>query len=142
MWGRGVINATADRLERAVSGGSRGNESRLPEYEALYVHFIDAKVPQQLAVWLYATTTGAPYNVSGYQDVIGAGLKHDSDRELHRGEWRFRPLHPFAWRTHVDKRWEGFRWLRNVEDLPEDAQSAADEISECILSALRRASAV
>jgi hypothetical protein len=141
-WGRQVINRTADRLEQEIPGSTRGNESRLPDYEAIYVHFPDVRIPQQLAVWLYATRAGAPYNVRGYPDVIAVGLKHDADQELVRGEWKLRPLAPFSWRTHVDDRWEGYRWLRRVGELSADPASAADEIGDRILGTLRRCSAL
>ncbi len=139
-WGREVIDATADRLERVVPGAARGKESHLPDYEAIYVHFPDARIPQRLAVWLYATAASAPYNVRGYPDVIGVGLKHDADEELVRGEWKLRPLAPFTWRTHIDDRWEGYRWLRRAAELSEDPASAADEIAERVLGTLRRSS--
>jgi hypothetical protein len=139
-WGRQVINRTADRLEREIPGSARSKERRLPGYESLYVHFADARIPQRLAVWLYATTAGAPYGVRGYPDAIGVGLKHDSDEELVRGEWKLRPIAPFTWRTHIDDRWEGYRWLRRADELSQDPGVAADEIAERVLGTLRRAS--
>ncbi|MEA2220359.1 MAG: hypothetical protein QOJ35_2985 [Solirubrobacteraceae bacterium] len=137
-----MINGAAELLEQEIAGATRANESRLPGYEAIYVHFHDARIPQQLAVWLYATTAGAPYNVRGYPDVIGVGLKHDADQELVRGEWKLRPLAPFTWRTHVDDRWEGYRWLRRAGELPDDPGPAADELGERVLRTLRRSSAL
>jgi hypothetical protein len=137
-----VINGAADRLEREIPGSTRGNQRRRPDYEAIYVHFSDARIPQQLAVWLYATKSAAPYNVRGYPDVIGVGLKHDADQEFVRGEWKLRPLAPFSWRAHVDDRWEGYRWMRRADELPEDPGSAADEIGERVLGTLRRCSAL
>jgi hypothetical protein len=139
-WGRQVINRTADRLEREIPGCARGKERHLPDYESIYVHFADARIPQRLAVWLYATTAGAPYGVRGYPDAIGVGLKHDSDEELVRGEWKLRPIAPFTWRTHIDDRWEGYRWLRRADELSQDPGAAADEIAERVLGTLRRAS--
>jgi len=141
-WGRNVIDRTADRLEQEIPGAARGTERHLPDYEAIYVHFADARIPQQLALWLYAAPASAPYNVRGYPDVIGVGLKHDADEELERGQWKLRPLAPFTWRTHIDDRWEGYRWLRRADELSEDPALAADEIAERVLGTLRRSSMV
>jgi hypothetical protein len=139
-WGRHVIDGTADRLEREIPHCTRGNERHLPDLEAIYVHFPDARIPQRLALWLYAAPAGAPFSVRGYPDAIGVGLKHDADEELVRGEWKLRPIAPFAWRMHIDDRWEGYRWLRRAAELPEDPAAAADEIAERVLGTLRRAS--
>lgn len=129
-------------LQREIPGARSGKSSRLPNYEAVYVHFQDAHVPQPLAVWLYATREGAAYNVRGGQDVIAVGLKHDSDDELDRRAWKFRRLSLFTWRKHVDERWEGFRWFRSVQELPDDPQEASQELADRVLAALRRAGAV
>jgi hypothetical protein len=103
QWGRTVVNATATVLEAEIPSARRGKPSTLPGYEALYVYFQDTHVPQQLAVWLYATREGAPYNVRGGKDVIAVGLKHDADIELDRRAWKFRRLSLFTWRKHVDE---------------------------------------
>lgn len=141
-WGRLVVNATATLLEGEVPGARRKAESRLKGYEALYVHFRDAKLQQDLAVWLFAACDGAANNVRGYRDAIGVGLKHDADRELNAGAWTFRPLGPFTWKKHIDGRYEGYRWLRDARLLPEDPEVAATEVAAKVMKALRRAEAV
>jgi hypothetical protein len=141
-WGRGVIDASASRLEAQIAGAHRGRESHLSACEAIYLHLRDAHVQQDVAVWLFAAKAGTANNVRGYGDVIGVGLKHDADEELTRGAWKLRPLAPFSWRTHVDDRHEGFRWLRNAAELPEDATAAGEQIAERVLTTLRRARAV
>jgi hypothetical protein len=141
-WGRAVVNATASRLEEAIAGAQRGSESHLDGYEALYVHFRDAKVPQPLAVWIYAAREGSANNVSGYRDAIGIGVKRDADEELNEGAWAFRALSPLRWRRHIDSRYEGYRWLRNADELPRDADQAAADIADRVLATLRRAGAI
>lgn len=141
-WGITVVDAVATLLEAEIPDGRRGNRSSLPDYEAVYVHFRDAKIPQSLAVWLYATREGAAYNVGGRTDVIGIGLKHDANDELDRGAWRFRPLTPFSWSKHIDQRWEGFRWLWNAADPPGDPHQASTEIAERVHGVLRRVDAI
>jgi hypothetical protein len=141
-WGRSVIDAAAALLEAEIPGSRRGRRSSLRDREALYVHFQDAHLPQPLAVWLYATGEGAAYNVRGGKDVIGVGLKHDADDELDRVVWKFRRLGLFTWRTHVDERREGLRWLCDATDLPEDPRGAGAEVAGRVLAALRRAGAI
>jgi hypothetical protein len=139
-WGRQVIDRTADRLLLEIPRCTRGADRHVADFEGVYVHFPDARIPQPLALWLYAAPAGAPYSVRGYPDAIGVGLKHDADEELTRGQWKLRPIAPFAWRTHIDDRWEGYRWLRRAAELPQDPKAAADEITERVLGTLRRAS--
>jgi hypothetical protein len=141
-WGRLVVNATATRLESEIPGAARKAESHLKGYEALYVHFRDAKMPQDLAVWLFAAREGTANNVRGFRDAIGVGIKHDADVELDQGAWSFRPLSPFTWKRHIDGRYEGYRWLRNADALPPDPDAAAAEVVEQVLRTLRRAEAV
>jgi hypothetical protein len=141
-WGRAVIEALAVELEAAIPGARRGAASHRPGYEALTVHFADAHIPQPLALWLFAAEAGAPVNVKGFRDAVGAGLRHDADEELDRGAWKLRPLAPFSWRTHVDARHEGYRWLRNADELPADEAAAARELAERVLGTLRRARAI
>jgi hypothetical protein len=139
-WGRDVIDRTAERLEREIPGAARGAESHRPAYEAIYVHFADARIPQTLALWLFAAKADARCNVRGYPDVIGVGLKHGADEELARGQWKLRPLAPFAWHVHIDERQEGYRWLRRAGELSEDPEAAAREIGDRVLGTLRRSS--
>ena len=137
-----MVDAIADRLETEIPGAWRGWASHLAGYEALYVHFHDAKLPQELAVWLFAVKAGTANNVPRLPDAIGVGLKHDADNELDRASWRLRPLTPLSWRTHVDDRYEGFRWLRDAGDLPHGVDAVADEIASRVLVVLRRAGAL
>lgn len=141
-WGRLVVNEAAVRLEGEIADAHRGAESHLKGYEARYVHFRDAKLPQHLAVWLFAVAEGTANNVRDGHDAIGVGLKHDADGELDQGAWRFRRLGPFTWQTQIDARYAGFRWMRNADTLPPDPAAAADEIAEQVLRTLRRADAV
>jgi len=104
LWGHTVIATVADAVTSAIPGARSGSDSQLPDYRAVYVHFTDARIPQALAVWLYATRAGALYNVRGYGDAIGVALKHDTDDELDRGAWKPRSLSPFSWRTHIGDR--------------------------------------
>ena len=140
--GREIIDATAAQLEAAIPGARRGNRSRLPGYEAVYVHFRDAELPQSLALWLFAAESGTPNSVPGARDSVGVGIKHDADEELDAGAWRFRRLTPFAWREHVDAQFAGFRWLLPADDLDEDPAAAATAIAERVLRTLRGARAV
>lgn len=141
-WGRTVVDAAALLLEADIPGARRGKPSRLRDSETVYVHFQDAHLPQAMTVWLYATRQGAAYNVRNYEDVIGVGLKHETDVELDRAVWKFRRLPLFTWHTHIDDRWEGFRWMCRVGDLPDDPQAASEVIVGRVLAALRRAGAI
>jgi hypothetical protein len=141
-WSRAVIRAAATALESEIPGSRRGKESRLRGQLALYVHFTDARLPQTLAIWLYAAEHGSAYNVRGYGNAIGVGLKYDADEELDRGAWKLRPISPFTWRVHVDERFQGYRWLRPESELPTDPNEAALQIAERVLMTLRRAAAV
>ena len=141
-WSREVIRAAATELETEIPGAHRAKERRLRGHMALYVHFTDARIPQTLAIWLYATESGASSNVPGYGDAIGVGLKYDADEELDRGAWKLRPISPFSWRVHIDERVQGYRWLRDVSDLPTDPSAAGQQIAERVLATLRRAAAV
>ena len=142
QWGRTVVDATAALLEAEIPGARRGKPSSLLDYEAVYVHFQDAHVPQPLAVWVYAAREGAAYNVRGSKDMIAVGFKHDTDDELDRKAWKFRRLSLFTWKKHVDERWEGFRWLCSIRDLSEDPHEASKEVAGRVLAALRRAGAI
>jgi hypothetical protein len=136
------VNEAAGRLEAAITGAARGAESHLDGYEAIYVHFRDARLPQSLAVWLFAAREKSANNVPGFRDAIGVGLKHDADDELNADAWSFRPLTPFAWRRHVDGRYEGFRWLKNADELPPGPEPAGAEVADRVLRTLRRAGAI
>jgi hypothetical protein len=142
QWGRTVVNAAAALLEDEIPCARCGTPSSLHGYEALYVHFHDSHVPQPLAVWLYAASEGTAYNVGSRKDVIAVGLKHDANVELDPGAWKFRDLSLFTWQKHVDERWEGFRWLSSVRDLPNEPQAASQEVARRVLAALRRARAI
>lgn len=137
-----MVDAAASLLEAEIPGARRVRPRKLSDHEAAYVHFQDAHLPQAIAVWLYATCQGTAYNVSGYGDVIGVGLKQDKDVELDRAVWRFRRLSLFSWHTHVDDRREGLRWMCEVGDLPQDPQAAGRQIADRVLAALRRARAI
>lgn len=141
-WGKAVVHATAALLEAEIAGARRGRTRKLGDGEAVYVHFQDVHLPQTMAVWLYAAREGTAYNVRGYGDVIGVGLKHDSDEELDRAVWKLRRLTLFTWQHHVDDRYEGLRWMRRAGDLPNDVAAASEEIVGRVLAALRRAGAV
>ena len=138
-WGRAVIDGVADRLEQAIPGAKRGNESHRRDYEAVYVHMRDQKIPGRVAVWLYAARAGSANSVRGSRDAIGIGLKQNADAELDPGAFRFRRLAPWRWQTQVDERYEGFRWLRNADELPADPGEAAAELAERIIRTLRAA---
>lgn len=138
-----MVDVAATRIEAQIPGARRGPPKKLKDCEARYVHFQDAHLPQPMAVWLYATREGAAYNVPGAKDVIGVGLKHDTDEELDRPTWKFRRLRLFTWREHIDARHgEGFRWLCSPSELSEDPQAASGEVAERVLAALRRAHAI
>lgn len=138
-----MVDETARLLEAAIAGATCGKARRLPDYEARYVHFQDAHLPQAMAVWVYATRAGTRYNVRGAGDVIAVGLKHDAIEELDRPVWKFRRLSLFTWCRHIDDRLgDGFRWICAAADLPDDPQAAADEVARRVLVALRRAGAV
>jgi hypothetical protein len=141
-WSRAVIRTAATELEAGIPGAQRGKESRLRGQLALYVHFTDARLPQTLAIWLYGAEEGSAYNVPGYGNAIGVGLKYDAGEELDRGAWKLRPISPFTWRVHVDARFQGYRWLRPESELPTDPNDAGTEIAERVLMTLRRAAAV
>jgi hypothetical protein len=141
-WGRLVIDGIAERLERAIPGAKRGNESRRRGYEAVYVHLRDHKIPGRVAVWLYAADAGSANSVRGARDAIGIGIKQNADAELDPGAFRFRRLAPWRWQTQVDERYEGFRWLRNADELPADAGEAAEELAERVMRTLKAAEIV
>ena len=141
-WSRAAIRAVAAELEVGIPGARRGRERRLQGHLALHVHFTDARLPQSLAIWLFAAEEGAASNVRGYRNAIGTGLKYDADEELDRGAWKLRAISPFSWRVHIDDRCQGYRWLRNASDLPADPAEAGREIAERVLMTLRRAAAI
>jgi hypothetical protein len=141
-WGRAVVNSAAARLEREIAGARRGTESHLNGYEALYVHFRDQRIPQDLAVWIFAARSGTANNVRGYKDAIGVGLKHSANVELDQGAWFVRPLSPLRWTPHVDARYEGYRWLRSAGELPQDPDEAGTEIAARVLATLRSTGAL
>lgn len=134
-----MVNSVADRLERSIPAAKRGNESHLSGYEALYVHFADQKVPGPIAVWIFAARAGSANNVRGCRDAIGIGLKRDADVELDPGAFRFRRLAPWRWQKHVDERYEGFRWLRNADELPVGSDDAAAQLAERVIRTLKAA---
>ena len=138
-WGRSVVNSVADRLEESIPAAKRGNESHLPGYEAIYVHLVDAKITGRIAVWAFAAREGSANNVRGYRDAIGIGLKRDADVELVPGEFRFRRLTPWRWQRQVDERYEGFRWLRNADELPSDPDHAAQELADQVIRTMQAA---
>lgn len=137
-----IVGAAADQLEAAIPGARRGTPRRLAGADAVYVQFGDAKLPQQLAVWLFAAPAGTASSMPGAPDAIGVGLRHDGGQELGRGAWRFRRLLPFAWRQHIDLRFEGYRWFCPVADLPAEPAAAGAAIAERVLRTLRAAEAV
>jgi hypothetical protein len=140
--GRQIVDAAAKQLEAAIPGARRGVPRRLAGAQAVYVQFGDAELPQQLSVWLFAAESGSASSVPGGLDAIGVGLRHDGGQELGRGAWRFRRLLPFAWRQHIDSRFEGYRWFCAVADLPADPAAAGAEIADRVLRTLRAARAV
>ncbi len=137
-----MIRAAATHLEAEIPGAQRGRERQLRGYMAVHVHFTDARIPQALAIWLFAAEEGAASNVRGYGNAIGAGLMYDADDEIDRGAWKLRPISPFSWRVHIDDRCQGYRWLRNESDLPTDPSEAGHRVAERVLMTLRRAAAV
>jgi hypothetical protein len=140
--GREIVDAAADRLEAAIPGARRGSVRRLAGADAVYVQFGDAELPQQLTVWLFAAPAGSASSSPGVPDAIGVAIRSDGGKELDRGAWRFRRLMPFAWRRHIDARFEGYRWYASDADLPEDPAAAGSAIGDRVLGALRTARAV
>ena len=140
--GRETVDAAAAQLEAAIPGARRGTVRRLAGVDAIYVQFADAELPQQLAVWLFAAEAGSPSSSPGAPDAIGVAIRHDGGQELGRGAWRFRRLMPFAWRRHIDARYEGYRWFCPVADLPADPAAAGAVIGDRVLRTLRAARAV
>lgn len=140
--GRAIVDAALPRLEAGIPGAQRGRERRLAGHDVVTVHFLDAELPVQLAVWLFAAERGAANSSPGAPDAIGVGLKHAADEELDRGAWRFRRLAPFAWRRHIDARHEGFRWFCPVDDLAADPVVAGVAIADRVLRTLHTARAI
>ena len=140
--GRAIVDAAAEQLAAAIPGARRGTPRRLSRADAEYVQFGDAKLPQQLAVWLFAAEHGSPSSTPGAPDAIGVALRHDGGQELGRGAWRFRRILPFVWRRHIDDRVEGYRWYCPVSDLPSDPAAAGANVADRILRTLRAADAV
>jgi hypothetical protein len=141
--GREIVDAAAAQLEAAIAGARRGSVRRLAGAEAVYVQFGDAELPQQLTVWLFAAPAGSSSSSPGVPDAIGVAIRSDGGQELDRGAWRFRRLMPFAWRRHIDARFEGYRWYAPVSDLPDgDPAVAGAAIGDRVLQALRGARAV
>lgn len=108
------------------------------------MHFTDAAVPQALALWIFFAKSGTAYNVPGRGDVLGVGLKHDSDTELDRQANRFRIQGgPFRWARHVDSRYEGYRLIENADRLHAVAdQTATDEVVRRVMDALHNSNMV
>ena len=140
--GREIVDAAAARLEAAIPGARRGSVRRLAGADAVYVQFGDAEIPQQLTVWLLAAEAGSASSSTGAPDAIGVAIRHDGGQELGRGAWRFRRLMPFAWRRHIDARFEGYRWYCPVADLPAGPAEAGAVIGDRVMRTLRAARAV
>jgi hypothetical protein len=137
-----IVDAAAARLEAEIPGARRGSVRRLAGADAVYVQFGDADLPQQLTVWLFAAPAGSSSSAPGVPDAIGVAIRHDGGQELNRGAWRFRRLMPFAWRRHIDARFEGYRWFAAVAELPDAPAAAGALIGDRVLQTLRGARAV
>jgi hypothetical protein len=140
--GREIVDVAAARLEAAIPGARRGSVRRLAGADAVYVQFGDAELPQQLSVWLYPAPAGSSSSSPGVPDAIGVAIRSDGGQELDRGAWRFRRLMPFAWRRHIDARYEGYRWYAAVADLPDGPAAAGAVIGDRVLQTLRAARAL
>jgi hypothetical protein len=144
-WARAVVDNTAARLIEVIDDARAGSPSSLTAgYEAVYVHFSDAAVPQRLCVWIYSTLARGDNNFAGYGDIIGVGLKHDADEELDPGAWRFRLQGSrFRWRKHCDARYEGFRLIESADALrAQPVEEAAKRVCATVLHQLERSNAL
>ena len=145
-WGREVVRAAAELLVGRIPEsqqprvGSPGDVRTAPlGYAARYVHFTNPDFPESLAVWLFAVVAGHPYGFPGPEDRLAVGLKHDADEELDVDRWRLRlgPT-PFTWRSHVDRRYAGYRLTLDARlDVPAPAAAAA--LADAAERALARA---
>jgi hypothetical protein len=147
-WGRVVVEHAAalivaeiavtqspesSKTARAVLGG-RGYISR-------YVHFRHPDMPAQRAVWLFAVPAGHAYDFAPAHDRVGAGLLQDADTELSASRFAAGMTRSgaFAWKTHLDARYEGYRLALKVEPDTDVPQTVAGELASQVLHGLRRA---
>lgn len=145
-WARAVVDETAARLISEIDGAHAGPPKSLKaaDYEAAFVHFSDAHLPQALCVWIFATRAGGSKNFPHGGDIIGVGLKQDADEELDKGAWRFRLQGSrFRWREHNNARYEGFRLIEPADALREaPVEDTAMQLAASIAQQLKRARAI
>lgn len=144
-WARALVDEVANRLNAVIPSARVGSPSSLPDgYEAVYVHFRDAAVPQELCVWVFSSLSGGENNFRGYGDIIGVGLKHNANDELDAQAFRFRLIGSrFRWRKHRDERYAGFRLIEDAGTLRSmPVNRAAERVTDEIAAQLTRAKAV
>jgi hypothetical protein len=147
-WGRTVVEAAAARILAAIPAEQRpetGRTSRAVSagrgYISRYVHFRHPGHPAQRAVWLYAVPSGHAYDFAPPHDRVGAGLMQDANAELDPSRFAAGMIRSgaFAWKTHLDARYEGYRLALKVDPETDTPQAVAAELASQVLHGLRRA---
>ena len=106
-----------------------------------HVTFRHPDQPAERAVWLFAVPAGHGYDLKPPHDRVGAGLKQDPDNELSSSRFAagLNRTPAFAWKTHVDARYEGYRLAIKVDADTADPERRADELAAELLRNLRLA---
>jgi hypothetical protein len=147
-WGRAVVEDAAARIVAEIPTEQRpetGKTSRAVSagrgYISRYVHFRHPAYPAQRAVWLFAVPAGHAYDFAPPHDRVGAGLMQDANAELDPSRFAagLTRSGAFAWKTHIDARYEGYRLAISVDPDSDAPESVAAELASQVLHGLRRA---
>ncbi len=145
IWGRAAVDRAAELLAAEIPGAQLTKTARRSRngrgYIQRYVTFKHPTLPADRAVWLYAAPAGHAYDFRPPHARLGAGLLQDKDEELDSNRFAsgMTKAFPWAWKIHLDTKYEGYRLSVKVDpdaDAPEDR---AAELAAEVLRGLRNA---
>jgi hypothetical protein len=144
-WGRAAVERAAELVAAAISDATTGPPAKgrrvKSGYVSRYVHFRHPAMPADRAVWLYAVPAGHQYDFKPPHDRVAAGLMQDAGTELDKSRFAagLNSAYAWAWKTHIDNRYEGWRLAIRVDPDTDAAQARGEELAEQVLRGLRSA---
>ena len=147
-WGRAVVERAAELIVADIPA------AQLPEATktkrairagrasvSCHVTFRHPDQPAERAVWLFAVPAGHGHDLKPPHDRVGAGLKQDPDNELSSSRFAagLNRAPAFAWKTHIDARYEGYRLSIKVDADSDAPERRAEELAAEVLRNLRLA---
>jgi len=144
-WGKIAVERAAELVAAEIPGATLSKLARRSRngrgYIQRYVAFKHPTLPEDRAIWLYAAPAGHAYDFRPPHARVAAGLLQDKDEELDSNRFAagMTKGFPFAWKIHLETKYEGYRLSVKVDPDSEAPEDKGAELAAEVLRGLRNA---